>query len=472
MQLLTYSVTFLSLTGLLRSFVGMPLSALAPMAYLPLVFAATMLLPEALLVLADQGPRKAGHYLMGKLWTVAPLYYLFVEQTRAHAFTNTLRWGKADYFVTNRAVSAKHVPFHEIFMSFSRSHFVPAADLLLLLIASYQGDFPPPAAFLLYLVYLFIVALLFTPFLYNPRAFYWPTLAKDLHLWVQWVGGGVSDAKGAAAKWAVWWERGTPKGRAHDGTSLVGQVLMGLVYGYFGARLLLKSNSVWSEAAAYYFDVVDDETGGLGFFATTSLWQLSMGLALWAPALIVVAYDVLAAARSPPFWVRPLLVVVVVGLAVGWVIFVTVVQINPLLPGIAAVTPHGLLPLWGFGSALRHALVLQLLGACAVHVLTVVQPFVPGSVPALDGALRGAVRFLHRTRDYVLSFFLFAFLAALATAVLPNFLQHEIIFQSSPYFVPKTWRSLCARIVIVAAIPLVLLAIFPGDPIAQGLAML
>ena len=106
---------------------------------------------------------------MGKLWTVAPLYYLFVEQTRAHAFTNTLRWGKADYFVTNRAVSAKHVPFHEIFMSFSRSHFVPAA-------------------FLLYLVYLFIVALLFTPFLYNPRAFYWPTLAKDLHLWVQWVG--------------------------------------------------------------------------------------------------------------------------------------------------------------------------------------------------------------------------------------------------------------------------------------------
>ena len=150
----------------------------------------------------------------------------------------------------------------------------------------------------------------------------------------------------------------------------------------------------------------------------------------------------------------------------------TVVQSNPLLPGIAAVSPHGLLPLWGFGSALRHALVLQLLGACAVHVLTVVQPFVPGSVPALDGALRGAVRFLHRTRDYVLSFFLFAFLAALATAVLPNFLQHEIIFQSSPYFVPKTWRSLCARVVIVAAIPLVLLAIFPGDPIAQGLAML
>ena len=39
---------------------GCPLSALAPMAYLPLVFAATMLLPEALLVLADQGPRKAG----------------------------------------------------------------------------------------------------------------------------------------------------------------------------------------------------------------------------------------------------------------------------------------------------------------------------------------------------------------------------------------------------------------------------
>ena len=100
------------------------------------------------------------------------------------------------------------------------------------------------------------------------------------------------------------------------------------------------------------------------------------------------------------------------------------------------------------------------------------QPFERRLVPPSTARCAAPSRFLHRTRDYVLSFFLFAFLAALATAVLPNFLQHEIIFQSSPYFVPKTWRSLCARVVIVAAIPLVLLAIFPGDPIAQGLAML
>ena len=367
---------------------------------------------------------------MGKLWTVAPLYYLFVEQTR-YAFTNTLRW-EADYFVTNRAVSAKHVPFHEIFMSFSRSPCAggrppPPPDRVGL------GD-TPPAAFLLYLVYLFIVALLFTPFLYNPRAFYWPTLAKDLHLWVQWVGGGVSDAKGAAAKWAVWWERSAEGARARR------HVAGGP--GADGARLRLlrgatppQSNSVWSEAAAYYFDVVDDETGGLGCF-TTSLWQLSMGLALWTPpssssrttSLRRRAGPSGSARSSSSSSARRRLGDLCDGRAD-----------QPALPGIAAVTPHGCSAV-GLRLGAAPRLALQLLGACAARPrMCSLRPGL-GPRPRRRAARR---RPLLHPRATTCSFFLFAFLAALAIAVLPNFLQHEIIFQSSPYFVPKTWRSLC-----------------------------
>ena len=34
------------------------------------------------------------------------------RQTRSHAFAQAMRWGKSAYFVTNRAMSVEHVPFH------------------------------------------------------------------------------------------------------------------------------------------------------------------------------------------------------------------------------------------------------------------------------------------------------------------------------------------------------------------------
>ena len=47
----------------------------------------------------------AGYYLYGKVVTLAPMYYLFIAQTRAYHFAHTVGWGGADYYVTKRAVS-------------------------------------------------------------------------------------------------------------------------------------------------------------------------------------------------------------------------------------------------------------------------------------------------------------------------------------------------------------------------------
>ena len=74
-----------------------------------------------------------GADLWGKLLTLSPLYYVFLLQTRAYHFANTMRWGSASYYVTRRAVSISHAPLHELFMTYGRSHFYPAIELLLVL---------------------------------------------------------------------------------------------------------------------------------------------------------------------------------------------------------------------------------------------------------------------------------------------------------------------------------------------------
>jgi hypothetical protein len=81
------------------------------------------MIPDALMVWHERGARLGLHYLYGKLITLAPLYYIFIAQTRAYHFANTMRWGSASYYVTRRAVSITHAPLHELFMSYARSHW-------------------------------------------------------------------------------------------------------------------------------------------------------------------------------------------------------------------------------------------------------------------------------------------------------------------------------------------------------------
>ena len=61
---------------------------------------------------------------LDKLLTLAPLYYIFIAQTRSYHFARTTRWGGADYFKTSRAVSIAHMPLHGVWMSYARSLFI------------------------------------------------------------------------------------------------------------------------------------------------------------------------------------------------------------------------------------------------------------------------------------------------------------------------------------------------------------
>ena len=71
--------------------------------------------------------------------------------------------------------------------------------------------------------WLIVLALLATPFLYNPHSFSFRALLADLHLWEEWVSPrGVGGDAGQ--RWAAWWARTTHEGEKYDSAAMLGQV--------------------------------------------------------------------------------------------------------------------------------------------------------------------------------------------------------------------------------------------------------
>ena len=131
-----FLLALLNLAGLLPYFQSSSVTLTSLALWMPAIAALVLMLPDALLVWHERGPRMCLHFIYGKAITLAPLYYLFVAQTRAYHFASTMRWGKADYYVTSRTVSVAHASLHESFMAYASSHWYPAAELLMLLIVA------------------------------------------------------------------------------------------------------------------------------------------------------------------------------------------------------------------------------------------------------------------------------------------------------------------------------------------------
>ena len=163
-QFTAYLLALLNLSGLLPYFSGTPVTLNNLAVWMPAFASLVLMVPDALMVAHERGMRVAVNYLFGKLLTLAPLYYIFIAQTRSYHFARTTRWGGADYFKTSRAVSIAHMPLHEVWMSYARSHFYPAADILLLLFVAQSFDAPSTLANLVWMLWLICLALLYVPF--------------------------------------------------------------------------------------------------------------------------------------------------------------------------------------------------------------------------------------------------------------------------------------------------------------------
>ncbi|QCE14943.1 callose synthase [Vigna unguiculata] len=138
------------------------------------------------------------------------VFFTFSLGTRTHYFGRTILHGGAKYRATGRGFVVRHIKFAENYRLYSRSHFVKALEVALLLIVYIAYGYAEGGAVTYVLVTLsswfLVISWLFAPYIFNPSGFEWQKTVEDFDDWTSWLlyKGGVG-VKGENS-WESWWD--------------------------------------------------------------------------------------------------------------------------------------------------------------------------------------------------------------------------------------------------------------------------
>ncbi|CAN1239529.1 Callose synthase 10 [Linum grandiflorum] len=138
------------------------------------------------------------------------VFFTFSLGTRTHYFGRTILHGGAKYRATGRGFVVRHIKFAENYRLYSRSHFVKALEVALLLIVYIAYGFTRGGAVSFILLTLsswfLVISWLFAPYIFNPSGFEWQKTVEDFDDWTTWLmyKGGIG-VKGDQS-WESWWD--------------------------------------------------------------------------------------------------------------------------------------------------------------------------------------------------------------------------------------------------------------------------
>ncbi|KAL3623862.1 Callose synthase 10 [Castilleja foliolosa] len=138
------------------------------------------------------------------------VFFTFSLGTRTHYFGRTILHGGAKYRATGRGFVVRHIKFAENYRLYSRSHFVKALEVALLLIVyiayGYSEDGAVSFVLLTLSSWFLVISWLFAPYIFNPSGFEWQKTVEDFDDWINWLmyKGGVG-IKGDNS-WESWWD--------------------------------------------------------------------------------------------------------------------------------------------------------------------------------------------------------------------------------------------------------------------------
>lgn len=138
------------------------------------------------------------------------VFFTFSLGTRTHYFGRTILHGGAKYRATGRGFVVRHIKFAENYRLYSRSHFVKALEVALLLSCyiayGYTEDGAVSFVLLTLSSWFLVISWLFAPYIFNPSGFEWQKTVEDFDDWISWLlyKGGVG-VKGDNS-WESWWD--------------------------------------------------------------------------------------------------------------------------------------------------------------------------------------------------------------------------------------------------------------------------
>ncbi|XP_050206090.1 callose synthase 5 [Mercurialis annua] len=141
---------------------------------------------------------------------LASVFFTFSLGTKVHYYGRTVLHGGAKYRATGRGFVVRHEKFAENYRMYSRSHFVKALELMILLVCYkiYGKATPDGVAYLLLTLsmWFLVVSWLFAPFLFNPSGFEWQKIVDDWDDWTKWISSEGGIGVPANKSWESWWE--------------------------------------------------------------------------------------------------------------------------------------------------------------------------------------------------------------------------------------------------------------------------
>jgi len=140
---------------------------------------------------------------------LSSVFFTFSLGTRTHYFGRTILHGGAKYKSTGRGFVVEHISFAENYRLYSRSHFVKALEIVMLLIVyrAYGSHSRSSITYILltFSAWFLAISWLYAPYIFNPSGFDWKKTVNDFEDWTNWLfyKGGIGD-KGKNS-WEVWW---------------------------------------------------------------------------------------------------------------------------------------------------------------------------------------------------------------------------------------------------------------------------
>lgn len=166
-------------------------------------------IPMLMGFILEQGVLKAIVSFITMQLQLCSIFFTFSLGTRTHYFGRTILHGGAKYRSTGRGFVVTHVKFAENYRLYSRSHYVKALEIAMLLIVYLAYGFETSTTSYLLLSFsswFLALSWLFAPYIFNPSGFEWQKTVDDFDDWINWLfyrgGVGVKSEE----SWEAWWE--------------------------------------------------------------------------------------------------------------------------------------------------------------------------------------------------------------------------------------------------------------------------
>lgn len=261
---------------------------------------------------------------------LASFYNTFSLGTRAHYFGRTILHGGARCRPAGSCFLVEHKKFAENYRLYSRSHFVKAIELGVILIV--YAFHQPMAKYTHFYVamsitcWFLVVSWIMSPFVFNPSGFDWLKTVNDFEDFVNWIWYTGFFTK-ADQSWETWWYEEQDHLRTTGIWGKLVEIILDLRFFFFQFGVI------------YQLQI----TGGDNHIAVYLLSWICMVVLIGVFIILIYAQDIYAAKHHIYYRLVQLLVTVLFILAAIILLKFTRFNFFDLMSSLLAIIPTG----WG-----------------------------------------------------------------------------------------------------------------------------